>query len=77
MFRAVSKTDRRDGFILDAFINGIILSYPIRQRLLEDAAFWKVLLLDIAQKNSEQYVCSDPCTPAATATQDEIKCADD
>jgi len=39
MFRAVSKTDRRDGFILDAFINGIILSYPIRQRLLEDAAF--------------------------------------
>jgi len=33
--------------------------------------------LDIAQKNSESYVCTGPCTSAAAVTQDEAKCAND
>jgi len=49
-FRAVSKTEHRDGFIRDAFINGI-LSHPRRQRLLEEstltieAAFQKARII--------------------------------
>jgi len=77
-FRAVSKTEHRDGFIRDAFINGI-LSHPIRQRILEestptiDAVFQKARSLKTAQKYSESYVCSGPCTSAAAVSQGEVK----
>ena len=81
-FRSVSKTEHRDDFIRDVLINGI-LSHPVRQRLLEestltiDAAFQKARSLEIAQKNSESYICSGPCTSAAAVTQGEAKRASD
>jgi len=56
-FQAVNKTEHRDGFIRDAFINGI-LSHSIRHRLLEeqiltiDSTFDKARALDVTQGNS-------------------------
>jgi len=73
-FQAVTKAEHRDGFIRDAFINGI-LSHSIRHRLLEertlmiDSAFDKARALDVAQRNSESYVSSGISASTAASPQ--------